>query len=69
MKFMLMMNAPRGTGDWQVFNWPPEDFKNHIEFMKRFGKELSDSGELVGGEGLDRRGDPEVDAAALEVEP
>ena len=26
-----------------------EDFKNHIEFMKRFGQELSDSGELVGG--------------------
>jgi hypothetical protein len=52
MKYMLMMNAPRGRGDWQVFNWPPEDFKAHIDFMKRFGKELSDSGELVGAEGL-----------------
>jgi hypothetical protein len=52
MKFMLMMNAPRGTGDWSVFNWPPEDLKAHINFMKRFGKELSDSGELVGAEGL-----------------
>jgi hypothetical protein len=52
MKFMLMMNAPRGTGDWSVLNWPPEDFKAHIEFMKRFGKELSEAGELVGAEGL-----------------
>jgi hypothetical protein len=52
MKYMLMMNAPRGRGDWQVFNWPPEDFKAHVDFMKRFGKELSDSGELVGAEGL-----------------
>lgn len=52
MKYMLMMNAPRGTGDWQVTNWPPEDFKAHIDFMKRFGKELSESGELVGAEGL-----------------
>jgi hypothetical protein len=52
MKFMLMMNAPRGTGDWQVINWPPEDLKAHINFMKRFGKELSDSGELVNAEGL-----------------
>jgi hypothetical protein len=52
MKFMLMMNAPRGDGDWQVGRWPAEDLKAHINFMKRFGKELSDAGELVGAEGL-----------------
>jgi len=52
MKYMLMMNAPRGKRDWQVISWPPEDFKAHIEFMKNFGKELSDAGELVGAEGL-----------------
>lgn len=52
MKYMLMMHAPRGTGDWQVLNWAPEDLKAHIEFMVRFGKELSDAGELVGAEGL-----------------
>src|SRR6185503_5947773 len=48
----LMMHAPRGTGDWSVFKWPPEDLKAHINFMKRFGKELKDSGELVAAEGL-----------------
>ncbi len=52
MKFMLMMNAPRGKGDWAVGNWPPEALKAHISFMKRFAKELGDSGELVGAEGL-----------------
>jgi len=52
MKYMLMMNAPRGKGDWEVFNWPPEDLKAHIDFMKRLGQELSDAGELVGAEGL-----------------
>ena len=52
MKYMLMMHAPRGTGDWSVFNWPPEDLKAHINFMKRFGRELKDAGELVGAEGL-----------------
>src|SRR5688572_12568596 len=52
MKFMLMMNAPRGTGDYQVGTWPPEDLKAHINFMKRFSKELTDAGELVGAEGL-----------------
>jgi len=52
MKFMLMMHAPRGTGDWSVFKWPPDDLKAHINFMKRFGKELKDAGELVAAEGL-----------------
>src|SRR5262245_5956120 len=52
MKFMLMMNAPRGDGDWQVGKWPADDLKAHINFMRRFDKELSDAGELVGAEGL-----------------
>jgi hypothetical protein len=52
MKFMLMMHAPRGKGDWAVFNWPPEDLKAHINFMKRLDKDLKDAGQLVGGEGL-----------------
>jgi hypothetical protein len=52
MKYMLMMNAPRGTGDWGVMNWAPDDLKAHIGFMKRFAKELHDAGELVAAEGL-----------------
>ena len=52
MKYMLMMHAPKGTGDWAVQHWPAEDLKAHIDFMKRFGKELADAGELVGAEGL-----------------
>ena len=52
MRYMLMMNAPRGAGDYQVNNWSPEDFKAHIAFMKRFAKDLNESGELVGAEGL-----------------
>src|SRR6185295_8338287 len=52
MKFMLMMNAPQGDGDWNVSKWTPEDFKAHIDFMARFNKELRASGELVGAEGL-----------------
>ena len=52
MKFMLMMNAPRGTGDWAVTNWAPGDLKAHIDFMHRFNKELQQSGEFVGCAGL-----------------
>lgn len=52
MKFMLMMNAPRGDGDWGVADWPPEDLKTHIDFMMGLNRELSEAGELVGAEGL-----------------
>jgi hypothetical protein len=60
MKFMLMMNAPRGTGDYAVANWAPEDLQNHIGFMKRFHKELQDAGDLVGAEGLASPGDARI---------
>ena len=52
MKFMLMMNTPRGSGDWAVSNWKPEELQAHIGFMKRFNQELRAAGELVGAEGL-----------------
>ena len=52
MKYMLMMNAPRGSGDWAVVNWSADDFKAHIGFMKDFATELGQAGELVGAEGL-----------------
>jgi hypothetical protein len=53
MKFMLMMNAPRGNGDeWSVANWSPDDLKAHIGFMKRFAEDLKNEGALVGAEGL-----------------
>src|SRR5262245_26476456 len=52
MKFMLMMNAPSTTGDWQVANWAPDEVKAMVGFMKRLNKELSEAGELVSAEGL-----------------
>ena len=60
MKYMLMMNAPRGDGDWGVMQWTPEDLKAHIGFMKRFHQELQGSGELVGAEGLAAPGQARV---------
>jgi hypothetical protein len=53
MKYMLMMHAPRvGWEKAGIGTWPPEDFKAHIGFMKRFSQELNESGELVAAEGL-----------------
>jgi hypothetical protein len=52
MKFMLMMHAPRGTGDYQINAWKPEEFRAHIQFMKDLNKGLRDAGELLSAEGL-----------------
>jgi hypothetical protein len=56
MKYMLMMHAARGTGGWAVAGWRPDDLKAHVEFMHRLNEELTESGELVAGEGLDAPG-------------
>ena len=60
MRFMLMMNAPRGAGDYQITSWSQDDIKAHIAFMQRFNKELRDAGELVGAEGLAAPGEATV---------
>jgi len=52
MKFMLMMNAPRGDGDYGVKDWSEQDFKAHIGFMKTLNQDLKAEGVFVGGEGL-----------------
>jgi hypothetical protein len=60
MKYMLMMHAPHGTGDWQVLDWKPEDLKAHIAFMHELNEELTESGELAGAEGLAPPGEARV---------
>ena len=52
MKFMLMMYAPRGTGDYQINAWKPEVFRAHIQFMRDLNTGLSEAGELAAAEGL-----------------
>ena len=69
MKFMLMMNAPRGKGDWQVSNWSADDLKAHIGFMMRLNKELKDAGEFVGAEGLASPGEARIVRASKSGAP
>ena len=52
MKYMLMMHAPRGTGEYKVNEWKPAELKAHIEFMHAFNRDLVQKGELVAAEGL-----------------
>lgn len=60
MRYMLMMHAPRGTGDYQVNLWSPTDLEDHMAFMFALNKELTESGELVGAEGLAAPGEAKV---------
>jgi hypothetical protein len=60
MKFMIMMHAPRGTGDYQVSAWSPDDLKAHIGFMHALNKDLTAAGELVNAEGLAAPGDAKL---------
>src|SRR5687768_45725 len=52
MKFMLMMNAPRGDGDWAVGDWSQDDLKAHIGFMAKFVSDLKNEGAFVDAQGL-----------------
>jgi hypothetical protein len=52
MKFMLMMHAPRGTGDWEVMSWPPKAIHAHIAYMETLYKDLQAAGQLVDAQGL-----------------
>jgi hypothetical protein len=69
MKYMLMMHAPRGTGEYQVMSWSPDDLKAHIGFMRRLNKELTESGELAGAEGLASPGEARVVRAGKDGKP
>lgn len=69
MKFMLMMNAPRGNGEWNVQNWSPDDLKAHIGFMKHLVVALRDEGAFVAAEGLAPPGQARIVRATKEGTP
>ena len=69
MKFMLMMNTPRGTGDYQISSWSPEDFQNHIAFMHQYNKDLVAAGEFVQAEGLTPPGQAKLVRAGKDGKP
>jgi hypothetical protein len=51
MKYMLLINNSQEV--WEdLATWPPEDLKSSVGYMNDLLKELTDAGELVGGQGL-----------------
>jgi hypothetical protein len=69
MKFMLMMHAPRGNGDWGVAQWAPEDIKTMVSFMDDLNRDLKARGELVAAEGLTPPGEARIVHAGSNGKP
>lgn len=69
MRYILMMHAPYGTGEYQVSDWSPEDLRAHIQFMMELNAELTETGELAGGEGLAAPGEARIVRAGASGEP
>lgn len=69
MKYMMMMHAPRGTGEYKVDEWSPEDFKAHIGFMHQFNQELTAAGEWVDAQGLAAPGEAKLVRAGKDGAP
>jgi hypothetical protein len=69
MRYMLMMNTPRGDGDYGINNWSPEDFNAHIAFMHSYNKDLTDAGEFVAAEGLAPPGEAKLVRAGKDAAP
>lgn len=52
MKYLLMMNCPKGNGNYQIDEWAEKDLRTHLQFLADFNKRLKESGEFVGVQGL-----------------
>jgi len=52
MKYILMMSAHRGTGDWEIFEWARKDIEAHVAYWDRLNRELREAQELVSVEAL-----------------
>jgi hypothetical protein len=51
MKYMLMMNTMQ-AGSQGFDSWSPQEIQAHIAFMVDLNKDLTESGVLLGAEGL-----------------
>ena len=69
MRYIMMMHAPKGSGEYKVNDWAPEDFKAHLGFMHRFNQELTAAGQLVDAQGLTPPGQAKRVRAGKDGEP
>jgi hypothetical protein len=68
MKFILMMTGTKANFD-EYANWSKADLERNVAFMRKFSKELKDSGVFVGTEGLAWPGQAKIVRAGQNGEP
>ena len=69
MKFILMMHAPRGTGDWDIFHWAPEARAAHEAYWQELNADLRSTGRLVSIQGLNPPAQARVVRSGKSTEP
>jgi hypothetical protein len=52
MKYMLLINVPRGTVAFQGDDWSAKDIEAHMRYLGQLNGELKRAGELAGLEAL-----------------
>jgi hypothetical protein len=52
MKYMLLINVPRGTEAFQSDAWSAKDIETHMRYLAQLNGELERAGELAGLEAL-----------------
>jgi len=68
MKYILMMMGTKADFDAYT-RWSKEDLQRNVEFMRRFSKELKDSGVFVATEGLGWPQEAKIVRAGKDGEP
>lgn len=68
MKYILMMTGTKADFD-SYSRWSREDLQRNVEFMRRFSKELKDSGAFVASEGLGWPHEAKIIRAGKDGEP
>jgi hypothetical protein len=51
-KYLLIVDYNDGVIETPMAEWAPEDINAHMDYYRALNRELTDSGELVGGEAL-----------------
>lgn len=69
MKYLLMMHAQRGSGDYAVSDWKPAELQAHIAFMHQLNADLTAAGELAAAEGLAPPGEARIVRAGADGAP
>lgn len=69
MKYLLMMHAPFGTGDYGLFSWSPEDLQAHMDHLNHLNQEIREAGEWVDVHALTPPGEAKLVRAGKNGEP